>query len=94
MKSRDYSLYNYSADHVTETWGRIMDNGQMLMCKIYPNTEEFEIIFMHPSSINITQTSKCGSLLREDHFFKIELSIETIIDRIVGFNRRRHNKDG
>lgn len=40
-------------------------------CNVYPDTEEFELAYIVPGSINILKTSKCGSVNNNDHFARI-----------------------
>lgn len=41
-------------------------------CNVFLNTDEFELKYAVPKSINILQTPKCGSFLDDDHFARIQ----------------------
>lgn len=48
-------------------------------CTVYPDSDEFQLTYAVPKSINKLETPKCGSFKNEDHFFRILAKFETAV---------------
>lgn len=49
-------------------------------CTVHLKTEEFELNYAVPKSINVLQTPKCGSFLNDDHFMRILRKFEPQVE--------------
>lgn len=83
MSERGFSVMSYSMKHnniieaiyfVSEPVLR--DNSSRIHtpsigCNVHLESEEFELMYAVPTSINVLRTPKCGSLMNDDHFNRL-----------------------
>lgn len=77
-KARGYSITMHSSDR---SWYGLHHETQPIHLDLYPETGEFELVYMH--GFYRIATTKCGSFKDDVHFLRIQKGLLEIIYKLA-----------